>query len=89
MYAGEINCTFLLFDDEDWYHLMWLYVNGQNNSCWFVEHLTIIHRAPLHDDVVYVWCVTSATRITVPVFSEIVDTHSHITDMLMTVFEHA
>jgi hypothetical protein len=82
MYAGEIGHTFILFSDEDWYHLHG-YVNSQNNRYLCAENPMLVYRVPLHDVEVYVWCVVIATRITVPIISGTVNTHGHVPGILM------
>jgi hypothetical protein len=58
-------------------------MNSQNNRYLFAENPMIVQRVPIRDVQVYVWCVMSATRITVPIVPEIIDTNRYVQDILV------
>jgi hypothetical protein len=43
-------------------------VNSQNNWYWSVENQRLIHKPPLHDEEIGVWCAISARRIIGSIF---------------------
>jgi hypothetical protein len=49
------------------------HANAQNNSYWSAHSPRQIDEVPLYDIKVSAWCVLSATRIIVSIFSEILN----------------
>ena len=81
---GRLDPLLYFMSDEVWFHLSG-YVNSQNTRYWSSENPHVIHKTPLHDLKIGVWCAVSGTRIAGPVFFESTvntDVYLHILEQL-------
>ena len=77
--SGEVDTLPAHFTDEAWFSF-----NGhasiQNNRSWLADNYKLIHREPLCDNKIGVWCVINATTIIGPnFFSGTFKSESHTT----------
>jgi hypothetical protein len=64
---GHLDLLMFFMTDEAWFHLLG-YVNSQNSRYWGTKNPHELHKQPLHDQKIGVWCSVSATRIIGPIF---------------------
>jgi hypothetical protein len=62
-------------------------VNSQNNQYWSVENPRFIHKLPLHDKRIGVWCAISARRIIGPIiYNDTVNAARYVNNILSPFF---
>jgi hypothetical protein len=55
----------------------------QNNQYWSAENPRHIHKLPLHDEEIGVWCVRSASRITGPIsYNNMINSARYVNNIL-------
>jgi hypothetical protein len=68
IYDGEVDTQLVFFSDEAWFSLF-REVNSQNNQYWSEKNPRFIHKLPLHDEKIGIWCAISAHRVIGPTFT--------------------
>jgi hypothetical protein len=85
MHARELDPTFVLFSDKAYFHDRGC-VDSQYKSYWSAENCMVIHEESSHNVNFGFRYAISATRIIGPFFSETINSHRHVTPILITYF---
>jgi hypothetical protein len=67
VHDSEVDPLFSIFSDEMCFQLHG-HVSSQNNWPWSSVNLYLIHKVPLYDVLIGMWCTVSGKQITGPIF---------------------